>query len=132
MIDSNDAATVTVDHLAWVRTRLILERDLRDGMVQGFALITTGFGSFAILSGVAPAAEHQALPRGFALAATAIGVFVILLGIEHYRRMVAWVDADEFGQRPTPRLPDERRPILMAAAAAAIGAISFVALVLNP
>src|SRR5581483_8701354 len=104
MIEPADATT---PHLAWVRTRLLLERDLRDAMAQGFALITTGFGSFAILSGVAPAAEHQVLPRGFALAATAIGVLVILLAIEHYRRMTAWVDVDEFRDRSAPTLPDE-------------------------
>jgi hypothetical protein len=128
----HDAVDTAVDHLTWVRTRLILERDLRDAMAQGFVLITTGFGSFAILSGVAPAAEHQALPRGFSLAATAIGVLVILLGIEHYRRMTAWVDGDEFRDRSAPALPDERRPVLMAAATAILGLVSFVALLLNP
>ena len=122
----------TDHHLAWVRTRLLIERGLRDSVAQGVTLITTGFGSFAILSGVNPAAEQQALPRDFALAATAIGVVVILLGMEHFRRMTAWVDADEFGARSTPTLPDERRPVLMAAGAVVIGLVSFVALLLNP
>jgi hypothetical protein len=132
MTNAQDAVDATVHHLGWIRTRLLIERDLRDAMVQGFALITTGFGSFAILSGVAPAAEHQALPHGFALAATAVGVLVILLGIEHYRRMTAWVDVDEFRERAAPDLPDERRPVLMAAGAAVLGLVSFVALLLNP
>ena len=132
MTDRRDAAAATIHHLGWIRTRLVLERDLRDAVAQGFALITAGFGSFAILSGGAPAAEHQALPRGFVLGATAIGVLVIVLGIAHYRRMTAWVDADEFGGQSAPTLPDERWPVLTAAGAAVIGAIVFMVLLLNP
>ena len=39
----HDAVDTAVDHLAWVRTRRILERDRRDAMAQGVVRITTGF-----------------------------------------------------------------------------------------
>lgn len=121
----------SADHLSWVRTRLTLERDFRETVAQGFALIVTGFGSFAIFDGLAATHERADLPKAFALAATAIGVAVILLGIAHYRKMTAWVDDDEFGDLPKVTLPDDGRWLAMAAAAIVIGLISFVALVLT-
>jgi hypothetical protein len=116
------------DHLTWVRTRLTLERDLRDTTSRGFALIAAGFGSFAIFDGLAIGERRDELPLAFALAATSIGEAVILLAILHYRSMTAWVDTDEFGALPAPALPNERRGILLAVAAMAIGLVSFVAL----
>jgi hypothetical protein len=110
-----------------VRTRLTLDKDFRDQLAQGFALITAGFGSFAIFDGLS-GGEHDTLPKAFALAATAIGVIIIALDVAHYRRMTRLVDLDEFGAGPVPELPDEQRPLWLAVAAMIIGVISFVAL----
>src|SRR5262245_59011419 len=105
---------VTRDHLTCVRTRLTLKRDLRDTVTQGFALIAAGFGSFAIFDGLAANHSGDELPKVFSLASTAIGVIVIVLAITHFRKMLAWVDRDEFGAATTLELPDEQRPLYMA------------------
>ncbi len=120
--------TATRDHLTWVRTRLTLERDLRDTMTQGFALIAAGFGSFALFDGLTEHRSGDGLPKVFALVSTAVGVIVIVLAISHFRKMIAWVDTDEYGSAPTPELPDDQRPLHIAIGAAVIGIISFVAL----
>src|SRR3954452_2598046 len=116
------------DHLRWVLTRLTLERDLRETMTQGFALIAVGFGSFAIFDGLTEHRSGDELPKVFALVSTAVGVIVIALAITHFRKMIAWVDTDEFGTATAPELPDEQRPLYMAIGAVVIGIISFVAL----
>ncbi len=131
MSDRSDTESMHPDHLSWVRTRLSLERDFRESVSRGFALIVAGFGSFAVFDGLAVSNEHEDLPKSFALIATAIGIGAILLGVEHYRKMITWVDEDEFGHIPTTSLPDEQRPMIVAVAAAIIGAISFVALLLT-
>jgi hypothetical protein len=46
--------------------------------------------------------------------------------------MTRFIDADEFGTSPVPKLPDEHRPFYLAAAAVAVGIVSFVALLLLP
>jgi len=121
------------DHLAWVRTRLTLDREFLDSARHGFSLIAAGFGSFSIFEGLTVGERGASeLPRTFALIVTAIGVIVILLAMEHDRKMTAWVDADEFGTEPVPELPDENRPLYLAAAAALIGIISFIALLRLP
>ena len=121
------------DHLTWVRTRLMLDQEFLESARHGFSLIAAGFGSFSLFEGLS-IGERQVseLPRTFALIMTAIGVIVILLAISHDRKMTSWVDADEFGTEPAPELPDEKRPLYLAAAAAAIGVISFIALLLLP
>jgi uncharacterized membrane protein YidH (DUF202 family) len=131
MSEVPEAVAATGDHLSWVRTRLTLERDLRDAVARGIALITTGFGSFAIVDGLATNRDRESLPKLFALAATAVGVVLILLGIEHYRRMTAWVDNDAFADTAKLDLPDEQRPMLTAIGAAVVGVVSFVALLLT-
>lgn len=131
MTDLVDGAGTHGEHLSWVRTRLTLERDFRETVARGFALIVTGFGSFAFFGDLTGRDESADLPKAFALAATAIGVIVIVLGIEHFGKMRAWVDADEFGGGRKEELPDERRTVLVAGAAAIIGVISFVALVVT-
>jgi hypothetical protein len=115
-----------------VHTRLLLERQFQDSLREGFAMIAAGFGSFAVFDGLAAVRDHDALPKTFALAITAIGIVLVALATVHHRKMVAWADADEFGAGPAPALPDERRPYLLAAGAASIGIVSFVALLLVP
>jgi hypothetical protein len=63
---------------------------------------------------------------------TVVGILVILLAVQHARKMEAWVDADEYGSRPTPELPNENRTLHLAAAAVVIGVVSFVAMLLLP
>jgi hypothetical protein len=130
MTEQASSGSATKDHLTWVRTRMTLERDFRETSTWGFALITAGFGSFAIFDGLTFLDRRSDLPLAFALGATAVGVVVILLAMLHYQKMTAWVDTDEFGSLPVPKLPNERRSIWLAAAAMAIGLISFVALLL--
>jgi uncharacterized membrane protein YidH (DUF202 family) len=124
------------EHLAWVRTRMNLDAELREWLRMGFSLIVAGFGSFAFLAGVVAALQGgEGGPdvtnpsKAFSLIATAIGVVLILLAVSHNRQMVAWVNADEFGNGPAPELPQERRLYYLAAAAVIIGVISFVALI---
>jgi uncharacterized membrane protein YidH (DUF202 family) len=126
-------ATLTNDHLSWVRTRLTLDSEFLESVRHGFSLIATGFGSFSIFQGLTLGERAvSALPKTFALIVTAVGVIVILLAIAHDRKMTAWVDADEFGTAPVPDLPDENRPLYLAAAAVVIGLISFIALLRLP
>jgi hypothetical protein len=54
MTNRHGSVDASIDHLGWGRTRLILVRDLRDAVGQGFVLLTAGFGCFAILSGMTP------------------------------------------------------------------------------
>lgn len=121
------------DHLMWVRTRLTLDQEFLESARHGFSLIAAGFGSFSLFEGLT-IGERQVseLPRAFALIMTAIGVILILLAITHDLKMTAWVDADEFGTEPAPELPDEKRPLYLAAGAAVIGVISFIALLWLP
>lgn len=121
------------DHLTWVRTRMMLDQEFMESVRHGFSLIAAGFGSFSIFEGLT-LGERQVseLPKTFALIVTAIGVILILLAMLHDRKMTAWVDADGFGAAPTPELPDENRPFILGAAAAIIGVISFIALLLLP
>lgn len=120
------------DHQSWIHTRLLLERAFEEMLQHGFTLIAAGFGSFAVFEGLSTTHGRAEVPRIFALAATAIGVIVILIAARHFRAMTAWADADEFGSEPAPKLPNENRPLYLAAAAAVIGVISFVALLLLP
>jgi hypothetical protein len=123
----------TQDHLTWVRTRMTLDQEFLESVRHGFSLIAAGFGSFSLFQGLTIGErEVSELPKTFALVVTAIGVIVILLAITHDRKMTAWVDTDEFGTAPVPELPDENRPLHLSAAAATIGIVSFVALLLLP
>jgi hypothetical protein len=132
-VDVDSKSSLHADHLTWVRTRLTIDQEFMDSVRHGFSLITAGFGSFAIFEGLTIGErEVSELPKTFALIVTAIGVLVIILAIRHDRTMTAWIDADEFGAGTVPELPDENRPLYLAAGAAVIGIVSFVALVLLP
>ena len=127
-----DPSTHT-DHETWVRTRLQLDAEFLEALRHGFSLIAAGFGSFSIFEGLTIGErEVSALPKTFALIMTAIGMIVILLEVRHLRKMTAWVDGDEFGDEPVPRLPDEQRPLYLASAVVVIGVISMIALILLP
>jgi hypothetical protein len=132
-VDPDSSEASPTDHLTWVRTRMMLDTEFLDSVRHGFSLITAGFGSFSIFQGLA-IGERQVseLPKSFALIVTAIGVILILLAITHDRKMTVFIDKDEFGPDPVPTLPDENRPLYLAAAAALIGIVSFVALLLLP
>jgi hypothetical protein len=124
---------IRTNHEMWVRTRLQLDAELLDALRHGFSLIAAGFGSFSLFEGLTIGERHVSeLPKTFALIMTVIGLIVILLAASHLRKMTAWVNADEFGDEPVPKLPDENRPLYLAAAAASIGIVSFVALLLLP
>lgn len=121
------------DHLTWVRTRMLLDQEFVESIRHGFSLIAAGFGSFSIFEGLTLGERRVSeLPKAFALILTAIGVMVIVLAMAHDRKMTAWIDADEFGEEPVPPLPDESRPLYLAAAAVVIGVTSFIALLLLP
>jgi uncharacterized membrane protein YidH (DUF202 family) len=123
----------TGEHLSWVRTRMSLDADLLDAVRYGFSLIVAGFGSFSILEGLTIGERGIAeLPRSFALIVTVIGVIIILAAILHFRKMVAWVDRDEFGDQLAPELPNEDRARNLGIAAVIIGLVSFVALLVAP
>ena len=120
-------------HQTWVLTRLRLDQELIESVRYGFSLIAAGFGSFAVFEGLTIGERQVAvLPRTFALIVTVIGIIVVLLSASHARKMTAWVNTDEFGTGPTPKLPDENRPLFLATAAVIIGGVSFVALLLLP
>ena len=123
----------TGEHLSWVRIRMSLDADLLDAVRYGFSLIVTGFGSFSILQGLT-IGERQVveLPRTFALIVTVFGVLIVLVAMQHARKMVAWVDRDEFGDEPAPELPNEDRARNLGIAAVIIGLVSFVALRVAP
>jgi uncharacterized membrane protein YidH (DUF202 family) len=128
MTEQTLPAKAAKDHLRWVLTRLTLERDLRETTARGFALIAAAFGSFAIFDGLTEHRTGDDLPKAFSLVSTAVGVIVIVLAITHFRKMIVWVDTDEYGTAAAPELPDEQRPLYMAIGAVVIGIISFVAL----
>jgi hypothetical protein len=110
----------------------LLDRDFLEAVQRGFTMIAAGFGSFAIFDGLTVGQERNELPKIFALIITALGVIVIVLALNHHRKMIAWVNADEFGDSRVPRLPDERRTDYLAAGAAIIGVVSFIALIFLP
>ena len=121
------------DHLTWVRTRMTLDQEFLESVRHGFSLIAAGFGSFSIFEGLTIGESHVSeLPKTFALIVTVIGVIVILLAMAHDRKMTAFINEDEFGTDPVPTLPNENRPLYMAAGAVIIGIISFVALLRLP
>lgn len=120
------------DHQSWVQNRFTLEAGFQESIRHGFTLISAGFGSFALFEGLTATQERAELPRTFALVLNVVGVMVILLAIKHFRRMSAWIDRDEFGAASAPRLPEERRPMVLATGAVLIGAVSFVALLRLP
>jgi uncharacterized membrane protein YidH (DUF202 family) len=125
--------TSSNDHLTWVRTRMMLDQEFLESVRHGFSLIAAGFGSFSIFQGLTIGErEVSELPKTFALVVTGIGVIVILLAIAHERKMTVFIDENEFGTGRAPALPNENRPLYLAAAAAVIGLISFVALLLLP
>jgi uncharacterized membrane protein YidH (DUF202 family) len=125
--------SVTADHLGWVRTRMMLDQEFLESVRNGFSLIAAGFGSFSIFEGLTIGESHVSeLPKTFALIVTAIGVIVILVAMAHDRKMTSFIDEDEFGTGPVPELPNENRPLYMAAGAVIIGVISFVALLRLP
>ena len=124
---------IRTNHEMWVRTRLQLDAEFQEALRHGFSLIAAGFGSFSIFQGLTIGErEVSELPKTFALIMTIIGVIVILLAASHLRKMSTWVDTDEFGSESVPRLPDENRPLYLAAAAEAIGIVSIIALLLLP
>jgi uncharacterized membrane protein YidH (DUF202 family) len=122
------------EHESWVRSRMQLDAELMEWIRHGLSSIGIGFGSFAFLQGVvggAGEAERSASPsRAFSLVATVVGIAMVLLAADHARRMIDWVNRDEFGGAEAPELPNERRPFVVAAAVVAIGAVSFVGLLL--
>lgn len=134
MPETRSATLEPDEHMSWVRTRMTLESDLMEWIRHGFALIVVGFGSFAFLDGVVGALGEGEGPsvtepsRIFSLAATAIGVLLIGMALRHNRRMVAFVNSDEFGGRPALEIPDEKREEYLATGAIVIGVVSFVAL----
>jgi uncharacterized membrane protein YidH (DUF202 family) len=132
-VDPDSGEVSPNDHLTWVRTRMTLDAEFLDAVRHGFSLIAAGFGSFSIFQGLT-IGERQVseLPKTFALIVTAVGVIVILLAITHDRKMTGFIDKDEFGPDHVPTLPDENRPLYLAAAAALIGIVSFIALLLLP
>ena len=124
---------IRTNHEMWVRTRLQLDAEFQEALRHGFSLIAAGFGSFSIFEGLTIGErEVSELPKTFALIMTVIGMVVILLAASHLRKMSAWVDADEFGAEPVPRLPDENRSVYLGGAVIVIGVVSFVALLLLP
>lgn len=122
------------EHISWVRTRLTLAKDLMEWVRHGFGLIAVGFGSFSFLDGMrgtlgAGEGPNVTEPsRIFSLVVTAIGVFLIAVALRHNKRMIAFVNSDEFGQHKPLDLPDERREEYLAIGAIAIGVVSFVTL----
>jgi hypothetical protein len=120
------------DHQTWIHSRLLVEREFIEFVREGFRMIAAGFGSFAIFEGVTAGHGPAELPRVFALAITAVGVIVVALAARHNRRMTEWINADEYGAGPVPRLPEERRIDYLAAATVVIGLVSFIALLRLP
>lgn len=122
------------EHISWVRTRMTLDAELMEWIRHGFSLIAVGFGSFSFLDGMrgtlgeGAGANVTEPSRMFSLAITAIGILLIALALRHNKRMVAFVNADEYGEGKVLSLPDERREEYLALAAIVIGVISFVAL----
>lgn len=123
------------EHMSWVRTRMNLSQELLEWVRHGFMLITAGFGSFAFLEGLVGAlgdAQHVSATepsRIFSLIATAVGVLLIVIALRHHRKMVDFINTDEYGESEAPALPDETREEYLALGAIALGVVSFVALV---
>lgn len=105
---------IAQDRQSWIHSRLLVEREFFTFVREGFTMIAAGFGSFAVVQGLATGHARDQLPKVFALAMTAVGSIVIVLAGKHNRKMIAWVDADAFGTDVAPRLPDERRTDYLA------------------
>jgi hypothetical protein len=120
------------DHQTWIHSRLLMEREFFDVVCEGFTMIAAGLGSFAIFEGLATIRSHEALPKAFALGITAVGTIVIAIGAMCHRKMIAWIDEDEYGPGPVPELPNERLTERLAVAAIIIGVGSFIALLRLP
>jgi len=116
------------DHLGWVRNSMMIDQEFLESVRHRFSLIVAGFGSFSIFEELTVGERAGSeLPNTFALIVTAIGVIVILLAMIHDRKMTSFIDEDEFGTGPAPKLPEENRPLYLASAAIVIGIVSFVA-----
>ncbi len=122
------------EHIRWVQTRMMIDEQLMQTVRHGFSLMAIGFGSFAFLEGIVGGlgeSSHVTTPsRAFSLVATAVGIGIVLVAMRHNRRMMAWVNADEFPSGEAPDLPDEELPQRVGMAAVIIGVCSFVGLVL--
>jgi uncharacterized membrane protein YidH (DUF202 family) len=122
------------EHVRWVQTRMMLDEQLMQTVRHGFSLIAVGFGSFAFLEGVvgglSESSDITTPSRAFSLAATAVGIGIVLVAMRHNRRMMAWINADEFPSGEAPDLPDEELPQRVGMAAVVVGVCSFVGLLL--
>ena len=122
------------ENIRWVQSRMMLDEQLMQTVRHGFSLIAAGFGSFAFLEGVVGGpgeAAHITSPsRAFSLAATAVGIGIVLVAMRHNRKMVAWVNVEEFPDGEAPDLPDEELPQRLGVVAVVVGVCSFIGLVL--
>ena len=124
-----------VNHFAWLRTRLAVERTFMAWLRTAASMIGFGFtiveffSRFAELAGVKPAHAPHA-PRVLGLMLIGAGVVSLAVAFRQYVRVAGHLDGEEFagiGLRQATAKP----VMLLAVALLVIGVFAFLAIVLR-
>src|SRR5262250_2688811 len=90
--DRFDVRVTADSHLAWLRTRMALERTLMSWVRTAAALIGFGFTIFQFGERLLPAPEGGGYgPRVVALALVAAGTIASFVALDQYRRMIRYM-----------------------------------------
>jgi putative membrane protein len=124
-------------HLAWIQTRMALERTLLAWVRTGAALIGFGFAIFNFFEalnrtpGAAPARMHgSAKLLGISLAA--IGTLAMVLALVQYVILVRYLENDAFrGAAEFASVPRLRPGLIVALVLTAVGVITLWVLIMR-
>ena len=122
-----------VDHFAWLRTRLALERTAMAWIRTSIALIGFGFTivqffeKLRTMQGVAPAAQPHA-PRYLGLGLIGSGVLGLVLSLVQYRHVLRYLWRAEYREIAGIDGGPDRSPMLaVAIVLLLVGVFAFVA-----
>jgi putative membrane protein len=124
------ASTPPPAHLAWIQTRMALERTLLAWVRTGAALIGFGFAIFNFFEalnrtpGVAPARMHGSA-KLLGISLVAVGTLAMVMALVQYVVLVRYLESDAFrGVADFAGVPRLRPGLIVALVLTAVGAIT--------
>ena len=134
VLETTSSAAPPPATLAWLQTRMALERTLLAWTRTGAALIGFGFTIFHFFDAlnrsadVAPARIHGSA-RIFGVALVAIGTVAMIFALIQYGAIVRYLEGETFrGVADYAGVPRLRPGLIVAVALAAVGAVTLWAL----